>query len=83
MLFRRRQVLAVLGGLIVVVVTMVVTLRERTVFVSKCAMNNNAFADCWCTFNALSDLSPNYRHLATSWAHDTGVTLCMSSEQRR
>ena len=48
--------------------------RERVTFVERCLRNGNQLAGCWCTFNALPELPANYRTLATSWAHDGGVT---------
>lgn len=48
--------------------------RERLVFVGKCWSNNNPLAKCNCTFNALPELSENYRDHAVSWAHNSGVS---------
>ena len=48
--------------------------RDRLVFVERCLRNGNSFSGCRCTFNALPELPPNYRTLATSWAHDGAVT---------
>jgi hypothetical protein len=55
-------------------VTVAYACRERVAFVERCLRNGNQLAGCWCTFNALPDLPANYRTLATSWAHDGGVT---------
>ena len=63
-----------LAGFVCAAVTAAYACRERVTFVERCLRNGNQLTGCWCTFNALQELPENYRVLATSWAHDGGVT---------
>jgi hypothetical protein len=71
---RRWRGVALLAGLVCVAATAAYACRERVTFVERCLRNGNQLPGCWCTFNALPDLPASYRTLATSWAHDGGVT---------
>ena len=63
-----------LAGFVCAAVTAAYACRERVTFVERCLRNGNQLTGCWCTFNALPELPANYRTLATSWAHDGGVS---------
>jgi hypothetical protein len=70
----RWRAAVLLAGFVCAAVTAAYTCRERVTFVERCLRNGNQLTGCWCTFNALQELPENYRVLATSWAHDGGVT---------